>query len=144
MSENRAKTLADLLEQIEQRSARVGIVGMGYVGLPLALLFSEEHFSVTGFDIDAEKVKILNGGGSYIHRIEPAQIVAAQRNGFHATTDFAECTAMDAILICVPTPLKQDRTPEMSFVVSTMETMAPYLREGQMVVLESSTYPGTK
>jgi len=131
------------LERVRDRAARVGIIGLGYVGLPLALEFSAEGFRVTGFDIDAEKVTRLNGGESYIHRIEPEQIEAAQRAGFEATGDFARIAELDAVLICVPTPLHEDHSPDMSFVVSTMEAMAPHLRAGQLVVLESTSYPGT-
>ncbi len=135
--------LEEWLAAIDRRTARVGIIGLGYVGLPLALLFSEERFRVTGFDVDATKVSTLAAGNSYIHRIEPDHIQAAQRNGFCATTDFAAITGMDAVLICVPTPLNEDHTPDMSYVVSTIESIAPHLRAGQLVVLESTTYPGT-
>lgn len=135
--------LEEWLAGIDRRTARVGIIGLGYVGLPLTLLFSEERFQVTGFDIDATKVASLNSGQSYIHRIEPDHIQAAQRSGFRATSEFSEITAMDAVLICVPTPLNEDHTPDMSYVVSTIESIAPYLRAGQLVVLESTTYPGT-
>jgi UDP-N-acetyl-D-glucosamine dehydrogenase len=121
----------------------VGIIGLGYVGLPLTLLFSEERFRVTGFDIDKVKVESLNRGISYIHRIETDHIRAAQKSGFRATADFAEIAQMDAVLICVPTPLNPDHTPDMSSVVSTIEAIAPHLRAGQLVVLESTTYPGT-
>ncbi len=138
-----APTLPHFLERIEQRTARVGIVGLGYVGLPLALLFSEDGFQVTGLDIDQKKVDTLNRGGSYIHRIEPEHIRAAQANGFHATADFSAAAALDAVLICVPTPLYADHTPDMSYVVRTIEALAPHLRAGQLVVLESTTYPGT-
>jgi UDP-N-acetyl-D-glucosamine dehydrogenase len=131
------------LAGIDRRAARVGIIGLGYVGLPLTLLFSEERFRVTGFDIDTTKVMSLNAGQSYIHRIEPDHIQAAQRSGFRATSDFSEIAEMDAVLICVPTPLNEDHTPDMSYVVSTIEAIAPYLRAGQLVVLESTTYPGT-
>jgi len=135
--------LEEWLAGISQRTARVGIIGLGYVGLPLTLLFSEERFRVTGFDIDTTKVVSLNAGQSYIHRIEPDHIQAAQRSGFRATSDFSEITGMDAVLICVPTPLNEDHTPDMSYVVSTIEAIAPYLHAGQLVVLESTTYPGT-
>ncbi len=135
--------LEEWLAAIDQRTARVGIIGLGYVGLPLALLFSEERFRVTGFDIDAKKVASLNAGRSYIHRIEPDHIQAARRSGFRATAEFTEIASMDAVLICVPTPLNEDHTPDMSFVVSTIEAIAPHLRAGQLVVLESTTYPGT-
>jgi UDP-N-acetyl-D-glucosamine dehydrogenase len=109
----------------------------------LTLLFSEEKFRVTGFDIDAEKVERLNRGESYIHRIEPEHIAMARRAGFDATSDFARIAEVDAVLICVPTPLHEDHTPDMSYVVSTIEAIAPHLRAGQLVVLESTTYPGT-
>lgn len=128
---------------MEQRTARVGIIGLGYVGLPLTLLFSEEKFRVTGFDIDQAKVDSLNRCVSYIHRIETDHLRMAQRSGFHATGDFREIAEMDAVLICVPTPLNPDHTPDMSYVVSTIEAVAPHLHEGQLVVLESTTYPGT-
>ncbi len=136
-------SLSDWLQRIEERTARVGIVGLGYVGLPLTLLFSEERFRVTGFDIDHAKVERLNAGESYIHRIEPEHIQGAQKAGFAATSDFSQIAGMDAVLICVPTPLHEDHTPDMSYVVSTMEAIAPHLRAGQLVVLESTTYPGT-
>ncbi len=135
--------MTDWLERVATRTARVGIIGLGYVGLPLTLLFSEERFEVTGFDIDGAKVARLNTGESYIHRIEPAHIAAAQKHGFRATADFARIAEMDAVLICVPTPLNADHSPDMSFVVSTMESIAPYVRAGQLIVLESTTYPGT-
>lgn len=136
-------SLADWLDRIQNRTAKVGIVGLGYVGLPLTLLFSEERFRVTGFDIDAEKVECLNAGESYIHRIERKHVREAQGSGFVATSDFARVAELDAVLICVPTPLHEDHSPDMSYVVSTMEAIAPYLRTGQLVVLESTTYPGT-
>jgi len=135
--------LDEWLTGVDRRTARIGIIGLGYVGLPLTLLFSEERFRVTGFDIDASKVASLNQGQSYIHRIETEHIRAAQRSGFRATSEFSEIADMDAVLICVPTPLNPDHTPDMSYVVSTIESIAPYLRAGQLVVLESTTYPGT-
>ncbi len=138
-----AGTLEQWLGRIVQRTARVGIVGLGYVGLPLTLLLAEDGFAVLGFDTDANKVKTLNAGGSYIHRILPKHIAAAQAAGFRATGDFAEAAGLDAILICVPTPLYPDHTPDMRAVVATIEALTPYLRAGQLVVLESTTYPGT-
>ena len=138
-----AETLQVFLDRFKDRTAHIGIVGLGYVGLPLTLLFSEERFRITGFDIDQSKVEKLNRGDSYIHRIEPEHIQAAQAVGFHATVDFSEVSDVDAILICVPTPLHSDHTPDMSYVVSTIEAVAPHLRAGQLVVLESTTYPGT-
>jgi UDP-N-acetyl-D-glucosamine dehydrogenase len=133
----------DWLERVKTRTSRVGIIGLGYVGLPLTLLFSEERFRVTGFDIDSTKVDRLNAGESYIHRIEREHIAAAQDAGFSATADFSQIGEMDAVLICVPTPLHEDHTPDMSYVVSTMEAIAPHVRPGQLIVLESTTYPGT-
>jgi UDP-N-acetyl-D-glucosamine dehydrogenase len=136
-------SLSDLKKKIETRNARIGIVGMGYVGLPLALLFSNERFRVTGFDIEDRKIKTLNSGGSYIVRILPAGIQEAQKAGFVATSDYSEIANMDAIIICVPTPLSEFHEPDLSFVTGTVESLAPYLHQGQLVVLESTTYPGT-
>ncbi len=131
------------IRAVGERTAHVGIVGLGYVGLPLSLLFSEERFRVTGFDVDRGKVEKLHRGESYIYRIGREEIGAARDRGFRATADFAEIGEMDAVLICVPTPLNDDHTPDMSYVVSTIEAIAPHLRAGQLVVLESTTYPGT-
>jgi UDP-N-acetyl-D-glucosamine dehydrogenase len=136
-------TLRDLKERIDARKARIGIVGMGYVGLPLALLFSDEGFRVTGFDIATEKVRILNGGNSYIVRILPAEIQRAQRSGFQATSDYSEIVQMDAIIICVPTPLNEYHEPDLSYVTRTVQSIAPHIHNGQLIVLESTTYPGT-
>jgi UDP-N-acetyl-D-glucosamine dehydrogenase len=135
--------LAELRARIESREARIGIVGMGYVGLPLALLFSGERFRVTGFDIAPDKVRALNAGDSYIVRILPAAIQEAQQAGFRATSDYAEIAQMDAVIICVPTPLDEHHEPDLSFVVKTVESVAPHIHEGQLIVLESTTYPGT-
>ena len=136
-------TLAEQKQRIESRQARIGIVGMGYVGLPLALLFSEERFRVTGFDVAADKVSTLNAGGSYIVRILPESIKAAQKSGFHATADYSEIAAMDAIIICVPTPLNEYHEPDLSYVTGTVRSIAPHIHESQLIVLESTTYPGT-
>ena len=135
--------LTELKHKLETRQARIGIVGMGYVGLPLALLFSGEGFRVTGFDIAADKVATLNAGRSYIVRILPQAIVEAQKAGFRATADYAEVDAMDAVIICVPTPLDEHHQPDLSYVTGTVEAIAPHTREGQLIVLESTTYPGT-
>jgi len=136
-------TLTDLKQRVESRQARVGIVGMGYVGLPLALLFSGERFRVTGFDIAPDKVAALNAGNSYIVRILPAMIQQAQGSGFRATADYSEIAQMDAVIICVPTPLNEYHEPDLSFVTGTVEAIAPLLHDGQLIVLESTTYPGT-
>jgi UDP-N-acetyl-D-glucosamine dehydrogenase len=133
----------EFLQRIESREARIGIVGMGYVGLPLALLFSEERFRVTGFDIDANKVTTLNQGGSYIVRILGSEIKAAQQNGFSATADYSEIAQMDVVIICVPTPLNEYHEPDLSYVTSTVRSIAPNVHEGQLIILESTTYPGT-
>ncbi|HEY2466682.1 MAG TPA: nucleotide sugar dehydrogenase, partial [Terracidiphilus sp.] len=143
MTPTATTTLTQLKTRVETRQARIGIVGMGYVGLPLALLFSGERFQVTGFDIEARKVTTLNSGGSYIVRILPAAIQQAQKSGFRATSDYAEIEQMDAIIICVPTPLNEYHEPDLSYVTGTVESIAPHLREGQLVILESTTYPGT-
>jgi UDP-N-acetyl-D-glucosamine dehydrogenase len=133
----------ELKQRIENRTARVGIIGLGYVGLPLALLFSEKGIRVTGFDIDEAKVKTLNGGGSYIVRIAPAEIARAQANGFEATSDYDRLREMDVVLICVPTPLNEYHEPDLSYITDTVKALAPRLRAGQLIVLESTTYPGT-
>lgn len=135
--------LTTWLQSVESRETRVGIIGLGYVGLPLALLFSEAGFPVLGLDIDPEKVAALNAGRSYIQRIPAEQIAAARSTGFRATTDFTEANACDAILICVPTPLAANHEPDMSFVAGTVEALAPHSRSGQLIVLESTTWPGT-
>lgn len=129
--------------KIEARTARIGIVGLGYVGLPLVLLFSGQKFPITGFDIDTRKVETLTEGGSYIVRIEASDIRAARDRGFTPTTDFARIADMDAVIICVPTPLDEFRQPDMSYIVGTAESIAPHLRPGQLIILESTTYPGT-
>ncbi|HYX68129.1 MAG TPA: nucleotide sugar dehydrogenase [Terriglobales bacterium] len=143
MPSPRVSAADQLKSRIESRTAKVGIIGLGYVGLPLALLFSEEKFPVVGFDIDAAKVKTLNGGGSYIYRIPPTDIAAARQRGFAATSDYARIAEMDAVLICVPTPLNESREPDMSFITATAEAIAPHVHAGQLIVLESTTYPGT-
>jgi UDP-N-acetyl-D-glucosamine dehydrogenase len=135
--------IAAFKQKIDTREARIGIVGMGYVGLPLALLFSDRRFRVTGFDIEAAKVNTLNAGGSYIVRILPAEIQAAQKAGFHATADYSEIAQMDAVIICVPTPLNEHHEPDLSYVTGTVASIAPHIHDGQLIVLESTTYPGT-
>jgi UDP-N-acetyl-D-glucosamine dehydrogenase len=129
--------------KIETRQARIGIVGMGYVGLPLALLFSEERFAITGFDIDSSKVETLNRGGSYIVRIATEEIESARKSGFSATADYNRIADMDIVIICVPTPLNEYHEPDLSYVTGTVNGIAPHLRDGQLVILESTTYPGT-
>jgi UDP-N-acetyl-D-glucosamine dehydrogenase len=134
---------SELKSRIDKRQARVAIMGLGYVGLPLALLYSEQKFPVTGFDIDQRKVSTLTQGGSYIFRIAANEIQQARARGFEATTDYARLTQMDAIIICVPTPLNEYHEPDLSYITDTAKAIAPHLRAGHLVVLESTTYPGT-
>ena len=135
--------LSEFNRRIEQRQARIAIIGLGYVGLPLALLYAEQNFPVTGFDIDGHKVETLNQGGSYIFRITPAEIQAARERGFRATSEYSQLGKVDAIIICVPTPLDEYREPDLSYITGTAQAIAPHLQAGQLVVLESTTYPGT-
>jgi UDP-N-acetyl-D-glucosamine dehydrogenase len=132
-----------LKNKIQQRQARIGIIGLGYVGLPLALLFSEQKFSVTGFDIDQRKIDTLAQGGSYIYRISAEEIQKAKAQGFSATSEYAKLVEMDAVIICVPTPLNQYHEPDLSYITDTTHAIAPHLQAGQLVILESTTYPGT-
>ena len=138
-----AETVEQRLGSLKNRTAKVGIIGLGYVGLPLSLLFAEAGFAVTGFDIDEKKVTNLEAGRSYIFRIPEEEIQSARKHGFHATGDFSKLSSMDAIIMCVPTPLTGHREPDLSFIENTARAVAPWLREGQLVVLESTTYPGT-
>jgi len=134
----------DLARRIAARTAKVGIIGLGYVGLPLACLFAEKGFTVIGFDIDPKKIEVLNAGRSYIRHIPAARIRPLVRAGkLEASANFADLRKMDAIVICVPTPLTKFREPDLRFIVATGESVARALRKGQLVVLESSTYPGT-
>lgn len=136
--------LAAFIRRVEKKTAQVGIVGMGYVGLPIALSFSNNGISATGFDIDTSKVTLLQEGRTYIKHIPEAEISDALHRGcFKATTDFSQLRDMDAIIICVPTPLDDHREPDLTFVRSTAESISNHLRPGQLVVLESTTYPGT-
>src|SRR5258708_6528506 len=125
-----------LKARIQQRQARVGIIGLGYVGLPLALLYSEQKFQVTGFDIDSRKVDTLAKGGSYIYRIAPEEIQSAKAQGFSATANYSQISAIDAIIISVPTPLNEYHEPDLTFITDTTHAIAPHLRPGQLVVLE--------
>lgn len=133
-----------LLEsKFENRTANVGVIGLGYVGLPLALLFVEAGFPVTGFDVDAQKVGKLSKGESYIYRVPSSEIQLARAKHFSATGQFSAIGSMDAVIICVPTPLNEQREPDLSYITATAEAIAPHLRRGQLVVLQSTTYPGT-
>ncbi|HEV2647164.1 MAG TPA: nucleotide sugar dehydrogenase [Acidobacteriaceae bacterium] len=137
------KIAAERMKRIETRTAKIGVIGLGYVGLPLSLLLSEAGFKVTGFDIDEKKVVDLTAGRSYIFRIPSEEIGSAREKGFSATTDFSHLSEQDAIILCVPTPLTEHREPDLSYVENTAKAAAPWICEGQLVVLESTTYPGT-
>jgi UDP-N-acetyl-D-glucosamine dehydrogenase len=138
-------SLDALIERIDSRVARVGVIGLGYVGLPLVLLFAESGFEVTGFDVDPKKAQALSAGESYIHHIGSGRVRAAfvEQSRASATIDFGQLAACDAIIICVPTPLGDHREPDLSYVRATADAIAKTLRRGQLLVLESTTYPGT-
>ncbi|WP_393944326.1 nucleotide sugar dehydrogenase [Comamonas sp. J-3] len=140
---NTNNSLTRLEQRISSRQAIIGIFGLGYVGLPLALRFAEVGVKVIGFDIDQSKVHLLNQGLSYIERLTPPLVQAAQSQGFEATTDFSRTQELDALIICVPTPLNAQREPDLSFIISTVEAALPHMREGQLMSLESTTWPGT-
>jgi len=134
----------NLLTSIKERSATVGIIGLGYVGLPLAINFVKAGFTTDGFDVDPEKIKFLEAGRSYIRHIPAEETkMLSSNSGFHPTADFSLLKKVDCIIICVPTPLNRYREPDLSYVLNTTKTIAKYLRKGQLVVLESTTYPGT-
>lgn len=133
-----------LLDKIDARTARVGVIGLGYVGLPLAVEFAHAGFEVVGIDLSAEKVDAINRGASYIPDISGAVVAALRTAGkLSATTDYAAISGLDAISICVPTPLRKTRDPDMSYVISAAEDVAQHLQKGALIVLESTTYPGT-
>jgi UDP-N-acetyl-D-glucosamine dehydrogenase len=129
--------------KLGRRKAVVGVLGLGYVGLPLALRFAEAGLKVVGFDIDAQKIAKLRAGKSYINYIPARAIKQGRASGFEATADFSRARDCDALIICVPTPLSRSREPDLSYVVTTAEAVAPYLRRGQLLSLESTTWPGT-
>ena len=133
-----------LVEKIKNHKAVIGVVGLGYVGLPLLMEFVEQRFKTIGFDIDQKKVDKLNNGKSYIKHLSEERVARVVKSGlFQATADFARISEVDCVLIAVPTPLTKHREPDMSFIVGTAENIAPHIRKGQLIVLESSTYPGT-
>lgn len=136
------RRLMNLIEKINTKAAAIGVIGLGYVGLPLVIEFCKAGFSVTGFDIDNEKIDMLNTRRSYIKHID-FSLLAPYSSRFLPTTDFSKLSNMDCIIICVPTPLNKNREPNMSYVFGTTETIAKYLKKNQLVVLESTTYPGT-
>lgn len=143
MINTKKSVFADLQSTLSKRSATIGILGMGYVGQPLALRFASVGYKVIGFDIDDQKVTRLNGGYSDIEHISDEAVSQANRSGMECTTDFRRAADADALIICVPTPLNKYREPDLSFVIATTESIIPHLRPGQVVSLESTTYPGT-
>jgi UDP-N-acetyl-D-glucosamine dehydrogenase len=133
-----------LKSQILNHEATVGVIGLGYVGLPLLMEFCRAGFPVLGFDLDRKKVEALHAGSSYIKHIPSAQVLEMTKIGhFDASIDFSRLGEVDVIIICVPTPLTIQREPDVSYIVNTGEMMLPHLKENQLVVLESTTYPGT-
>lgn len=132
----------DQIRKIESTEARIGVIGLGYVGLPLVIEFCRAGFQVTGFDIDNDKVRALKEGKSYIRHIDPERIKGCSPR-FLPTSDFSKLSEMDCIIICVPTPLNKYREPDLSYVLNTARTIAQYIRRGQLISLESTTYPGT-
>ena len=137
-------TKETLIKNLKEKKARIGILGLGYVGLPLAVVFAEAGFHVTGIDPDSRKVDSLNKGISYIPDVKTEAVEKLVKSGYlTATTDFSVLKEMDAVSICVPTPLRQTGDPDMSFIISATEELAKYMHKGMVVVLESTTYPGT-
>jgi len=134
----------ELLKKINDNEAKIGVVGLGYVGLPLLMEFVEQNFRTIGFDIDAKKVEMLNQGKSYIKHIDESRVKKVRESDiFEASDDFSRIKEVDCILICVPTPLNKYREPDLSFIESTSKVLSKNIRAGQFIVLESSTYPGT-
>jgi UDP-N-acetyl-D-glucosamine dehydrogenase len=134
----------ELLTKINENKAIIGVVGLGYVGLPLLMEFVEQNFKTIGFDIDSKKVKLLNQGKSYIKHIDESRVKKVRDSGiFEASDDFSRIKEVDCILICVPTPLNKYREPDLSFIENTSKVLSKNIRTGQFIVLESSTYPGT-
>ena len=132
-----------LQSKIQNHKSTIAIIGLGYVGLPLAIRFAQEGFKTIGFDIDKEKINMLNSGKSYIKHIKEDSIASMANNGFTATADFGEITSVDVIIICVPTPLGVHNEPDLSYIHGTLENIKPHLKENQLLILESTTYPGT-
>src|SRR5574341_2060908 len=135
-----AKALA---ARFRSRDATVGVIGLGYVGLPLVCRFSEAGFRTIGFDIDADKVASLKAGQTYLSTVAGEKLRSALKRGFQPTTDYARAADADALIICVPTPLTASREPDLQYVTGTLDALLPHLREQQLLSLESTTYPGT-
>jgi UDP-N-acetyl-D-glucosamine dehydrogenase len=132
-----------LINKLNNKTAIIGIVGLGYVGLPLALRYIDVGYRVIGIDIDQGKVDSISRGESYIEHVPSNLVAYAINNGLHATSNFSSVGQVDAVIICVPTPLNKYREPDISFIINTMDALLPYLKEGQIISLESTTYPGT-
>jgi len=132
-----------LINKFKDKSATIGIFGLGYVGLPLVIRYSDIDFKVIGFDIDSHKIDSIKANQSYIEHIPSEKIAEARNKGFEATTDFSRASEVDALILCVPTPLNKYREPDLRFVTDTTDMVVPYLRNGQVLSLESTTYPGT-
>jgi len=133
-----------LIKKLKDKEAHIAVLGLGYVGLPLAVVFGEAGYNVTGIDPDARKVDLINTGISYIPDVKTETVAALVESGnLTATTDFSMLREMDAVSICVPTPLRQTGDPDMSFILSATDEMAKYMHKGVVVVLQSTTYPGT-
>ena len=145
VAKSKPNVLVDQLgSRIRDHTAKIGVIGLGYVGLPLVMAAADRGFGVLGFDTDRAKIDILNAGGSYIKHIQAQDIAALNKsNRFNPTDDFSQLAQADVVILCVPTPLSPQREPDLSFVVGTTESVASHLRYGQLVVLESTTYPGT-
>ena len=134
----------DLKKKIENRSANIGVIGLGYVGLPLAMEFVRAGFKVTGIDVNTEKVEMINAGDNYIQDVSDNALASAVSDGnLNATTDFAATKKLDSVSICVPTPLKKHKNPDISYIVSAMNEVEKYIHPGMIIILESTTYPGS-
>ena len=132
-----------IIKKFKEKKAVIGIIGLGYVGIPLVICYKDAGYNVIGFDIDEEKIKKLKNKETYIKHISDDKISEIMDNGFEPTTDFSKIKDVDAIIICVPTPLDKYRNPDLSYIIKTMDTIRPYLKENQILSLESTTYPGT-
>ena len=132
-----------LLKKINQNKEIIGVFGLGYVGLPLALNFSKKKIKVFGFDVDQKKINYINKNKSYLSHIKSDEIKKAKKNGFTATRDFKIVEKLDVIIICVPTPLKKNKHPDLSYILNTLKSIERFLKPNQLISLESTTYPGT-
>jgi UDP-N-acetyl-D-glucosamine dehydrogenase len=132
-----------LVSKLNKKSASIGVIGLGYVGLPLALIYSQKGYKVIGIDTQEAKVNKLNAGQSFIKHISDDEVSKAKKNSFEASSDFSRLSEVDAIIICVPTPLNEYREPDLSFVIESTESSLPHLKKGQVICLVSTTYPGT-